>query len=425
MRDSRTFVIVGAGLAGAAAAQTLREEGFDGEVVLLGEEPDPPYERPPLSKELLLGTAGRDTVFVHEPDWYAEHDVDLRTGVGVGAVDLTARQVELADGQVLGYDALLLATGSTPRPLDVPGAYLDGVLRLRTLNDSDQIADVLVEGAQIVVVGAGWIGLEVAAAARQRGANVTVVQRSDLPLLHALGPEIARMFADLHRQHGVMFRFGAQVREFRGDGRVSSVVLQDGTELPADAVIVAVGAQPNVALAETAGLKVDNGVVVDQSLRSSDPSVYGAGDLANAYHPLFRTHLRVEHWDNALHSGPAAARSMLFPGVAYDRVPYFYTDQYDLSMEYSGYAPPGRYDDLVVRGDLAKREFTAFWTAGGRVVAGMNVNSADAMKPIEELIRAAQPVDPDRLADPDVALDDLVGSGALEHRRGRQSVSRP
>jgi 3-phenylpropionate/trans-cinnamate dioxygenase ferredoxin reductase subunit len=412
MKDRRTFVIVGAGLAGAKAAQTLRDGGFGGDVVLLGQEPERPYERPPLSKGLLLGTAERDTVFVHEAGWYAEHDVDLRTGVGVGAIDRAARQVELADGERIGYDALLLATGSTPRPLDVPGGYLEGVLHLRTLADSDQIAATLVDGAHLVMVGAGWIGLEVAAAARQRGAAVTVVERSQLPLQHVLGPEIARVFADLHRDRGVTFRFGAAVREFRGDGRVSAVLLQDGTELPADAVVVGVGVHPTVGLAQTAGLAVDNGVVVDQTLRSSDLRVYAAGDVANAYHPLYGRHLRVEHWANALHSGPAAARSMLGSDVGYDRLPYFYTDQYDLGMEYTGYAPPGTYDNIVIRGDLAEREFIAFWTFGGRVLAGMNVNVWDVNANIQTLIRAALPIDVDRLADPDVPLGDLTPTGA-------------
>jgi len=408
MKDPRAFVIVGAGLAGAKAAQTLRDEGFDGDVVLLGEEPERPYERPPLSKGLLLGTADRETVFVHEAGWYAEHDVDLRTGVGVAAIDRAARQVELADGQRIRYDALLLATGSTPRPLDVPGSYLDGVQQLRTLADSDRIAAALVDGAHLVVVGAGWIGLEVAAAARQRGAAVTVLDRSRLPLLRVLGPDIAPVFADLHRDNGVTFRHGAAVREFRGDGQVSSVLLHDGTELPADAVVVGVGVHPNVGLAETAGLAVDNGVVVDQSLRTSDPRIYAAGDIANAYHPLYSTHLRVEHWATALHSGPAAARSMLGVRVVYDRLPYFYTDQYDLGMEYTGHAPPGGYDTVVVRGDLAKREFIAFWTADRRVVAGMNVNVWDVTTDIENLIRSAEQVDLARLADPGVALDDLT-----------------
>jgi 3-phenylpropionate/trans-cinnamate dioxygenase ferredoxin reductase subunit len=423
MKEPHVFVIVGAGLAGAKAAQTLRETGFGGEIVLLGEEPERPYERPPLSKGLLLGTAERESVFVHEVGWYATHDINLRTDTRVTGVDRAARQVELDDGKRISYDALLLATGATPRRLDVPGADLGGILSLRTLADSDRIAAAVAEGAHLVVVGAGWIGLEVAAAARARGATVTVVERSELPLLRVLGPGIARVFADLHRDHGVTFRLGAVVQAFRGEGRVSAVLLGDGTEVRADAVVVGVGVQPNVALAEQAGLAVGNGVVVDQALRSSDPRVYAAGDIANAFHPLYGTHLRVEHWATALNTGPAAARSMLGAEMVYDRLPYFYTDQYELGMEYTGYAPPGGYDTVVVRGDLAKREFIAFWTAAGRVMAGMNVNVWDVTPQIEALIRSNKPVDLARLADPGIALVDVTPVDAQPFTAVRSSSS--
>ncbi|MET7968347.1 FAD-dependent oxidoreductase [Micromonospora sp. NPDC005305] len=407
MSTTGTFVIVGAGLAGARAAQTLREEGFDGGVVVIGDEPERPYERPPLSKGLLTGGAEPDSVFVHDAGWYAEHDVDLRTAARAVAVDRAAREVRLADGQRLRYDKLLLATGATPRDLAAPGTDLDGVLRLRTLADSRRIAAALVDGAHLVIVGAGWIGLEVAAAARQRGATVDVVETAALPLRRVLGDEIARVFANLHRDHGVTFHFDAEVREIRGTGRVSSVLLADGTELPADAVVVAVGVRPNTELATAAGLAVENGIHVDASLRTADPDVHAAGDVANAYHPVLRRRLRVEHWANALHGGPAAARAMLGQAVSYDDLPYFYTDQYDLGMEYAGHAPPGAFDRVVVRGDLAKREFIAFWTAGGRVLAGMNVNVWDVVPSIRRLVTSADPVDLDRLADPDVPLDDL------------------
>jgi 3-phenylpropionate/trans-cinnamate dioxygenase ferredoxin reductase component len=402
-----TIVIVGAGLAGAKAAETLRDEGYDGPVVLLGEEPERPYERPPLSKALLLGTAERDSAYVHDETWYGEHGVDLYTGTRVTAVDRAAREVELADGQRVGYDRLLLATGSRARRLPVPGADLDGVLYLRTLPDSDRIAATLVDGANIVVVGAGWIGLEIAAAARTRGASVTVVESAGLPLQRVLGDEIATVFADLHRGHGVTFHFGAQLTGFEGDGRVSAVRLADGTRLPADAVVVGIGAAPNVELAEAAGLAVDNGVPVDRSLRTDDPNIWAAGDIANAEHPFFGTRVRVEHWANALNSGPAAARAMLDRPVVYDPLPYFYTDQYELGMEYTGHAVPGSYDRVVVRGDPGKYEFIAFWTAGGRVLAGMNVNVWDVVDPIGEIIRSGKPVDPARLADPSVPLSDL------------------
>ncbi|WP_328852970.1 FAD-dependent oxidoreductase [Micromonospora globbae] len=402
-----SFVIVGAGLAGARAAQTLREEGFDGGIVVVGDEPDRPYERPPLSKGLLTGSAEPDSVFVHDAGWYAEHDVDLRTDARAVAVDRSAKVVRLADGEHIAYDRLLLATGATPRDLAAPGADLDGVLRLRTLADSRRIAAALVDGAHVVIVGAGWIGLEVAAAARQRGATVDVVETAALPLRRVLGDEIARVFANLHRDHGVTFHFDAEVREIRGDVRASSVLLADGTELPADAVVVAVGVRPNTDLAAAAGLAVENGILVDASLRTADPDVHAAGDVANAYHPVLRRRLRVEHWANALHSGAAAARAMLGQPVSYDDLPYFYTDQYDLGMEYVGHAPPGEFDRVVVRGDVAKREFIAFWTAGGRVLAGMNVNVWDVVPQIRRLVAAARPVDLDRLADPDVPLDEV------------------
>ncbi|MBM0256861.1 FAD-dependent oxidoreductase [Micromonospora sp. 4G55] len=411
MTQQRPFVIVGAGLAGARAAQTLREEGFDGKIVLFGEETERPYERPALSKGLLLRRAERDSVYVHDAGWYVGHDVDLRTDTRVTALDRRSRQVTVADGQRFHYDRLLLATGSRARALPIPGAHLDGVLRLRTLADSDRISDALVDGANVVIVGAGWIGLEVAAAARTRGATVTVVETADLPLQRVLGDQLATVFADLHRAQGVTFHFGAQVHEFQGSDRVRAVLLADGTVLPADLVVVGVGVQPNTELAEQAGLAVDNGVLVDDTLRTSDPDIWAAGDLANAHHPLLGTRVRVEHWANALHSGPAAARGMLGQAVSYDRLPYFYTDQYELGMEYTGHAPPGSYDRVVVRGELGSGEFIAFWTAQGRVLAGMNVNVWEVTGPIGQLIRARQPVDLDRLADPTVALDSLIRQG--------------
>jgi 3-phenylpropionate/trans-cinnamate dioxygenase ferredoxin reductase component len=406
-----TFVIVGAGLAGAKAAETLRAEGFDGGIVLIGAESERPYERPPLSKGLLLGTADHDSAFVHEPDWYRDNGVELRTGTVVTSLDRDRREVTLSDGQALGYDKLLLATGARPRTLPVPGAELAGVLHLRTLSDSDRILDAAVKGARLVIIGAGWIGLEVAAAARSRGATVDIVETANLPLQRILGDRIATVFADLHREHGVTFHFGAQVARLVGGYRVTQVELADGAILPADAVLVAVGAQPNTELAERAGLAMDNGILVDPSLRTSDPHIYAAGDVANVEHPLLGTRIRVEHWANALHGGPAAAMAMLGRQVSYDRLPYFYTDQYDLGMEYSGFAPPGATDQIVVRGDLAKREFIVYWMDDGRVVAGMNVNVWDVADPIRAIIHASltgHVIDQRALADPAVPLDDLL-----------------
>src|SRR4051794_3047023 len=411
MADNRTFVIVGAGLAGAKAAETLRTEGFTGRVVLLGSDPERPYERPPLSKGLLLGTAERDSVHVHDATWYPEHDVELRTGSTVTALDRTTRRVRLAGGEEVGYHKLLLATGATPRVLPLPGADLEGVLQLRTLADSARIAEAVVDGTRLVVIGAGWIGLEVAAAARARGATVTVVETADLPLQRVLGDRLATMFADLHREHGVVFHFGARTRELRGTGRVSQVVLDDGTALDADVVLIAVGAAPDTRLAEQASLRVDNGILVDGRLCTDDPDIFAAGDVANIQHPLLGARVRVEHWSNALHSGPTAARAMLGQDVRYDDLPYFFTDQYDLGMEYAGWTPPGTTTDLVIRGDLDRREFVAFWTIGGRVAAGMNVNVWDVTEAIQDLIRAGLAgvtVERAALENPAVPLRDLV-----------------
>lgn len=389
-----TFVVVGGGLAGAKAVETLRDEGFDGPVTLIGAEPERPYERPPLSKGVLLGNDPPESVYVHDPQWYAKHDVTLRTGIAATGIDRTARKVRLDDGDEIAYDRLLLATGATPRPLRVPGG--ERALLLRTLADSARISAAVTEGTRLVVVGHGWIGLEVAAAARSRGATVTVVGTSALPLRGVLGDEMATVFADLHRSHGVTLHLGAQVVSVDEE----AVRLADGTALPCDVVVAGIGVTPNVRIAADAGLAVDDGVLVDRRLATSDPDIFAAGDIAAVDHPLLGHRVRVEHWATALHTGPAAARAMLGQDVSYDRLPYFYTDQYDLGMEYTGWVPPGADATVVVRGDLTTREFIAFWLVDGLVVAGMNVNVWDVTGPIGELIRSRRPVDPALLADP-------------------------
>ncbi|WP_329623597.1 FAD-dependent oxidoreductase [Streptomyces sp. NBC_01255] len=414
----QTFVIVGGGLAGAKAAETLRSEGFNGRVILIGDERDHPYERPPLSKGYLTGAKERDTVFVHEAAWYAAHDIELHLGQAVTAVDREARTVRLGDGTVIRYDKLLLATGAEPRRLDVPGTELAGVHHLRRLAHADRLRQVLAalgrDNGHLVIAGAGWIGLEVAAAARGYGAEVTVVEYEPTPLHRVLGPELGQLFADLHSDHGVRFHFGVKLTEIVGqDGMVLAVRTDDGEEHPAHAVLAAIGAAPRTALAENSGLALvdradGGGIAVDESLRTSDPDIYAAGDVAAAHHPLLHTRLRVEHWANALNGGPVAARAMLGQTVSYDRVPYFFSDQYDLGMEYSGWAPPGAYDQVVVRGDTGKREFIAFWLKEGRVLAGMNVNVWDVTEPIQKLIRSRAAVDPEALADSSVPLESLV-----------------
>jgi 3-phenylpropionate/trans-cinnamate dioxygenase ferredoxin reductase component len=414
MASDASYVIVGASLAGAKAAETLRAEGFDGPLIMIGTENELPYERPPLSKAYLQGKAERDTIFVHPRGWYADADIDLRLGTTVTGIDRAARQVTLSDASPAGYAKLLLTTGSSPRPLTVPGHELEGVLYLRTVGDSERIKAAIGEASSVAVIGAGWIGLEVAAAAREAGVGVTVVEMAELPLLRVLGSEVARVFADLHRDHGVDLRLGASAAEITGSGgRVSGVRLGDGSHVQADAVIVGIGITPNVQLAEAAGLDVGNGIVVDAQLRSSDHDVYAAGDVASAFHPLLGRHIRVEHWANALNQPQAAARAMLGQSVSYDRVPYFFTDQYDLGMEYSGYVEPDGYAEVVFRGDVAGREFVAFWLANdGRVLAGMNVNIWGVNEAVQELVRAGRPVDKDALRDPSVPLESLAVPGS-------------
>ncbi|MFD6993414.1 NAD(P)/FAD-dependent oxidoreductase [Streptomyces sp. NPDC059943] len=413
MAANPAFVIVGAGLAGAKAAETLREEGFDGPIALLGEESERPYERPPLSKGYLQGKEERETAFVHPSGWYAEHDVDLRMGTTVTAIDPAAHEVALADGSRVGYAKLLLTTGSSPRRLPVPGADLDGVLHLRRFADSDRIKETFESASRVVVIGAGWIGLETAAAARAAGLEVTVLETAELPLLQVLGREAARIFARLHTDNGVELRCGVKVSEITGtDGRATGVLLADGSRLDTDAVIVGVGITPNSQLAAAAGLEIDNGIRVDASLRTSQPDIHAAGDVANAFHPLLGKHIRVEHWANALNQPRTAAKAMLGQDVTYDRVPYFFTDQYDLGMEYTGYAEPGTYDQVVFRGSTDTREFIAFWLAEGRVLAGMNVNVWDVTDPIRDLVTSGRAVDANELADTDVPLTDLLGRPA-------------
>ncbi|MFG1819371.1 NAD(P)/FAD-dependent oxidoreductase [Kribbella sp. NPDC049174] len=404
MNKQSTYVIVGASLAGATAAQTLREEGFAGRIVLVGDETELPYERPPLSKGYLLGKDERAKIYVHEESWYAEHAVELVLGRHVTLVDREAHEVELDTGERIGYAKLLLATGASPRHLRVPGSELKGVHHLRRAEDSDRLREAFGAGGRIVVVGAGWIGLETAAAARESGCDVTVVDPQPAPLLAALGSEMGAFFAGLHLRNGVDLRVSHTVTEFVGADRVTSV-RTDAGRFEAEAVVVGIGAIPNVELAERADLSCDNGIVVDESLCTQDPDIYAVGDVAKSYHPFYGAHLRTEHWANALHGAPVAAKGMLGQKVAYDRLPYFFTDQYDVGMEFCGWIGPGGYDQLVTRGDVHGQAFHAFWLSGDQVVAGMHVNRWDVgIAPVEDLIRSRRSVDPDRLADTSVPL---------------------
>lgn len=409
------IVIVGGGLAGATAARTLRAEGYGGPLTLLAEEPHAPYLRPPLSKEYLLGKDGDEALPVVPAGWYAEHDVDLRPGVPATSLDTDARTVDPGDGARLRYSALLLATGARPRSIPLPGSGLDGVMTFRTLEDSRRLRDALAGGGRnVVMVGSGWIGMELAAAASSYGNTVTRLGLEQVPLAAAIGAELGGFFRSLHESHGVRFRLPASAAAIAGDdGRVTGVRTDAGEVLAADLVVIAVGVVPETSLAAAAGIELDNGILTDSSLRTSAPGVFAAGDVANALHPFTGAHLRSEHWSNALNGGKVAARAMLGRDAALDTIPYFYTDQYDISMEYSGFptlvdGPP------VVRGSLEDKEFVAFWQRGGRVVAGMNVNwprSAKPQKAIKALIAARTPVNPAALADPEVPLEQLLPEG--------------
>ena len=384
------IVIVGASLAGASAAITLREHGYQGELTLIGEESVLPYERPPLSKAVLLGNTD-------EPDWvadeatYAEKNITLRRGITATRID-RARRVVVASRTEYPYDKLLIATGSAPRRLDLPGADLDGLLTLRTLEESLALRERFTEGAAIVIVGAGWIGCEAAAAARQHGANVTMIEPRSQPLLPVTGEQVGACFAALHRDHGVDLRLGIGVTGFAGDGAVSSVHIKGHASVPADIVLVGVGAAPNIALADAAGLQLtDGGIAVDATLRSSDPDIYAAGDVAAHDHPRYRHRIRIEHWANAKDQGKHVAANLLGAGEPYLLRPFFFSDQYDLGCEYRGFADPAK-DRLVVRGDLASREFTAFWLRDGAVAAAMNVNQWDDGDTLQELVDTGRQV---------------------------------
>ena len=406
MTSDQTFVIVGASLAGAKAAETLREDGFDGRLVLIGAEQDRPYERPPLSKEYLRGEVGRDKVYVHEESFYADQRIELLLGRTVVSVDTSAEEVALDDGERLRYDRLLLTTGAEPRRLEIPGAELDGVVYLRSVESSDALRERLDRGGTVVVVGSGWIGSEVAASAKQKGLAVTIVDPMSVPLERVLGPEVGGIYGEIHRDHGVRTLMGTGVEAFEGDGKVERVRTSDGQVLDCDFVVVGIGVQPRTELGAQAGLTVGDGILVDERLQTSAPGVFAAGDVAGHQHPFYGERIRVEHWANALNQGPAAARAMLGGEAPYDELPYFFSDQYDIGMEYSGYAPA--WDEVVLRGEPVSAGFMAFWIRDGRVAAGMNVNVWDVNPQVQALIRSRLAVDLRALADPGTSLESLI-----------------
>lgn len=400
-----TFVIVGASLAGASAAAQLRKDGFEGRIVLLGAEPDRPYERPALSKAYLRRTAERAKLDVQRPTFYDENAIELRTSTRVTAVEPRSLEVVLQDGHRLRYDRLLLATGATPRRLEIPGSDLAGVHYLRTVEDAEAIRDAAVGAHRVVVIGGGWIGAEVAASISQLGLPVALVAPGSVPLERVLGPEVGAVYRDVHAEHGVELVMHQRAAAFRGRTAVEAVETADGTRIEGDLVVVGVGARPRTELAGVAGLEVGDGILADAQLETSVPGIFAAGDVAAAWHPVLRARIRVEHWDNAKRQGRAAARNMLGNAEPYLRIPYFYSDQYDLGVEYAGYAPT--WDRVVFRGEPASRAFVAFWLSDGRVVAGMNANVWQVNDAIAALVGSGQNVAVERLVDPAVPLDDL------------------
>lgn len=394
------IVVIGGGLAGAKAVVALKDGGYEGSLTIVGDESHPPYERPPLSKEYLQGSSEADDMLVVPTNWYDEHGVTRLQGVAAERIDREAMQVHLADGQLLPYDAVIIATGASPRRLDIPGKEL--ALTLRHLEDSDVLKAAYADASTVVIIGGGWIGLETAAAARAAGVDTVVLERETLPLQHVLGDELAGYFADLHRRNGVDLRTSSAVESISGSGPY--VVRTDGGDIEADVVVMGVGAAPRTELAESAGLTVDNGVTVDETFRTSDPAIYAVGDVANAQNSARGESLRVEHWENAIRQGEAVAEVILGGDVTYDWQPYFFSDQYDLGMEYVGRSWAS--DEVVIRGDKSSGEFIAFWIADGRVTAGMNVNVWDVSDDLRALI--GRRVKAERLAYPGVALAEVA-----------------
>ncbi len=408
-KSPERIVVIGGGLGAAKTVEALRDQGYEGRLDLVTDEADLPYERPPLSKDYLQGKAGFDKAVVHDEQWYADNNVTLHRGVAAMKVDAERHQVELSDRNILGYDKLVLATGAIPRKLDLPGS--EALLYLRTHHDSDVLKEKFGDGVRVVVIGAGWIGLETAAAAKAAGSEVTVLEVAELPLIGVLGKDMAEVFAQLHRDKGVDLKLGVTISEIvlGDDDKPKAVKLDDDTSIDADVVIAGVGIAPEDSLARLADLRVDNGVLVNASLRTSDDDIYAVGDVANHEHPLVGR-IRVEHWANALNQPAVAAKALLGDTSArYDNLPYFFSDQFDLGMEYVGYAPRDSYKKVLVRGDTGKREFVAFWLDDeNHVLAAMNVNVWDVVDALKPIIAEKQVVDPDKLVDSSVDWADVV-----------------
>lgn len=410
--NSGTFVIVGAGLAGGGAAATLRQEGFEGGIVLIGAEPQPPYERPPLSKEYLRGESPFENALLQPAGFYEENDIETRFGVRVTRVDSAERMVQLDGGEHVTYDRLLVATGGRNRRLPIQG--LEGIYDLRTVDDARRIRADITPGRKAVVVGMGFIGSEVAASLRQSGVEVAVVDRNEVPLRRVLGEEVGRVIGDIHRDEGVSMILEDRVASFEGAGRVERVTTERGRRIECDFVVVGLGTEPVTDLLAGTGASIDNGVVVDEYLRTNVEGIYAAGDIANQYHPVFERNIRVEHWQNALNQGPAAARNMLGRDEPYGEIPWFWSDQYEHNLQYAGFHT--EWDELIVRGSMEERNFVAFYRKDERVLAAVAIGRGKDLRRSMPLIRGQQPVEPAGLRDLAVDLRALANSAAGTHR---------
>jgi len=401
-----TVAIVGASLAGSSAAATLREEGFDGRVVLIGAEPQLPYDRPPLSKNYLRGVTPFEKTLLRPADFYRERDIEMRLGTTVTRVDAEKRTVALHDGERLEFDQLLITTGGKNRRFPIPGIDLPGVYDLRTVADADRIREAMARGGRAVVVGMGFIGAEVAAAMRQSGLDVVAIEPFKTPLYRALGEEIGRVVEGLHRDNGVEMILDDAVTAFEGAGKVERVVTRNGRRIDCSLAVFGLGIEPATELVAGTPVRVDNGIVVDDQCRTNVPGIFAAGDVANHYHPVCGRQMRVEHWQNGVKQGAAAARSMLGRGQTYDEVHWFWSDQFDANIQYAGFH--AAWDQIVVRGSLESRKFLAFYLTGGRVESVVAINQGRDMRRTFPIIKARAAVDPASLADPNVDLRTLA-----------------
>ena len=397
-----TFVIVGASLAGATAAATLRQDGFDGDVILLGEEPHPPYERPPLSKQYLRNEVPFEKAFVRPSGFYEDNDITTWFGVAATQLDAAARKVNLSTGGWVHYDKLLIATGARNRRPSIPGLDLQNIFGLRSVNDADAIRAAMVPGRKAAVIGMGFIGCEVAASLRQQGVEVVCIDPLPTPLFRVLGKEVGEVMSAIHRDHGVEMVFEDVVTRFEGDQRLERVITKHDRRIECDFAVVGVGVEPVVEFLVESGVETNNGILVDERCRTNVEDVYAAGDVANHYHPVFQQRMRVEHWQNAMQQGAAAARSMLGKGAPYDAVHWFWSDQYDVNLQYAGFHQP--WDQFVVRGSLEARNFIAFYMSDGRVDAAVALNRGKDVRRVMPLIKARATIDPRQLGDESVDL---------------------